>query len=499
MNKKYLFYLVLLILITSICNAEVVINKTVTVDARTLDDIRDSLNPASTNYDTILCKSTSGSYIYVDVDYDTYLLLSPPEGYITINNVANKLNSIIFENSDMEFTNAINLINGIYSVQDIMDYFTGNGYIQADEAATRGLRLANLCINVSYLYDCFFFKQYDVDGYPNTNVISAINILRQIMLESISFLEEAENFYEEIHLGLHPSFKQYQHGVWAKDFRSNNEPPHPGLNLHQYRLSMYGAAGLAALLIAETSAFDNNDDDYAYYAHLDDQALHADMIAMMDYIDTQLESTVMPSVFPDQLKKEGMLAFHTSNSGGYNESIGYASHLLKYITPYFVAKNRVSAGTQNYFNNPYIISWIKDIVRKIVPAGGNTNRGYNWNYNDSSHNSGYYPSVLLFYYHAGNHLQAEKNDAAWQINCAKNNSGNYKYIENGITILESLFIMRYSSMPSISPKISDNMILPSFISDGAWSNSEFTILRAPANSRDEFLSSSSLNILHENS
>lgn len=121
MNKKYLFCLIMLILITSICNAEVVINKTVTVDSSTLDDIRDSLNPASTNYDTILCKSTSGSYIYVDVDYDTYLLLSPPEGYITINNVANKLNSIIFENSDMEFTNAINLINGIYSVQDIMD------------------------------------------------------------------------------------------------------------------------------------------------------------------------------------------------------------------------------------------------------------------------------------------------------------------------------------------------------------------------------------------
>lgn len=490
MKTRCFIVLILLVGLMSICNAQNVITETITVNQATLTAIRSSLVWGSNNYDPILSGLQQRSNDDIEIEGEISPL-TPPTGYVRITQAANNLNSVLFEyptNQQFFNTAIITPINNISSVEEIMNYFTGFGYQigEIEEAARRGLNLANITINASYVYDCLYYKQ-DTD----TLIISAVGTLRQVMLVCLGLLEDAEDFYDGIYAGNTSGYLQFQHGFWAKDFRTTaqgdlfGEPPYPGLNLHQYRLDMYGAAGLAALLIAETSE--------------DDPMLQAEMLNMVDYIDTKLEEFVMPQVFPEESRKIGMLAFHTSNSGGYNESIRYAGYVLKYLTPYFVARQRLSSGSKNYFNNPYVAFWINDMAKKVVPAGGSM--GKNWNYNDGGYSTSFTPGVLLFFYHAGNDLLTEKNNAAWLVNCSRNSNGDYYYaeFERIDLLIASPFIMRYSSEPSCSPKISEVSILPDFIQNGAWSNSEFSILRPPTNSKTEFLTSASLNVAHENS
>lgn len=169
MKSRCFIVLILLVGLMSICNAQNVITETISVNQATLTAIRSSLVSGSNNYDPILSELQQRSNDDIEIEGEISPL-TPPTGYVKITQAANKLNEALFDADQIDQQDAFDAIilsinNDISSVDEIVDYFTiGTATGAFDDAARRGLNLANLTINASYLYDCLYYKQYDDEG-----------------------------------------------------------------------------------------------------------------------------------------------------------------------------------------------------------------------------------------------------------------------------------------------------------------------------------------------
>ncbi|MDP3113270.1 MAG: hypothetical protein Q8M98_00710 [Candidatus Cloacimonadaceae bacterium] len=332
--------------------AQTLIDRTITVNAQTLDDMRNSItNPSSEYYDQFLVPyRSSGSQQEVEeMNPPSYVIGTDYRRILDATRI--DLKNAMFGTNQLSAISDIN--NRLYSISNdyltiLEDSFTD----EPVEGTSRALHLSYLAISTSMLYDClyYYYSEMDTSNMYHSN----LSKLKNILLMCKDLMLETEAYYDSIfnNPGSYPNYNQYKHGYWSQDFPSYDQPEYPGFSLIQYRLGMYGALGLTALLLSVT-----------------DPSLHDEMSSIVSYVDNRLVSANVPITFLPGYQKTGMLDFHTSRSGAYFESMGYMGFLMQQLAPYFVAKTRLSNGSVNYFNNPKIVSWTCDMTQKMSPTG----------------------------------------------------------------------------------------------------------------------------------
>ncbi|MDD3104232.1 MAG: heparinase II/III family protein, partial [Candidatus Cloacimonetes bacterium] len=477
---KTLVSLIISIISCGFMYAQTFIDRSITIDAQTLTDIRSSISDSSSEYyDHFLNSFLDSARVRYEDDDMRANRYVPGQDYLSIRNSAYKLGKAMFGTNQLSAISGIN--DELYSISD--DYLTileDSFKDTSVESTDRALKLSYLAINTSMLYDCLYYYYSDMDS-TNTYYHNLCK-LKNIMLMCKDIMLETEAYYDSIFANpssFPTSYKQYQHGYWAHDFPASEQPDYPGFSMIQYRLGMYGALGLTALLLSVT-----------------DPSMYDEMSDIVAYVDSQLVSTNVPITFLQEHQKAGMLYFHTSKSGAYFEGVNYMGFLIAQLAPYFVARNRLSAGSTNYFNNQYIISWICDVTQKLSPTGED------WAYNDAKYIQEIEPSVAYAFYQNTSNNQSIDPKCSWYIRTKKDlNSDSYKIISSGW--LPCNFFVQYLSNPYKQPKILNYTEVPNSVGFESWSNSEFSVLTKVSES-SAFTSQTyhlkpTLKIVHENS
>ncbi|MDP2173430.1 MAG: NosD domain-containing protein, partial [Candidatus Cloacimonadaceae bacterium] len=458
---KRLFILCYLLGMMSSIFAVYVINRTITINAATLAAMRSSASPASTFFDPYIDNLSESNSILIQDDANLSMTRAVPDTISKMNDAVNlplRLNEAMFEES-----NNLNYINNILSDLSYVpsDTVSALYYFRntSEPADARALHLTYYTINAAMLYDCLY--------YVPTSIVpdSAKLKLRDILLASIHLTVETIDSYNDL--------SSIQNKRWEENLPVSYA--YPAFSIIQYRLQMFGAMGLAALLLRES-----------------EPSLVNEMNGHLDYINNVLLNEPIPYTFPADKQYQGMLAFHTTNSGAYFESLGYQGQLLQMLCPFFTAYRRLSNGNVNYYNNQYIVSWINDLTRKVTPTEAD------WPYNDDWGRKSVNPSPVFFYYNNSNN-QEVRNKCAWYVKSKPTSS----YASYG-DACRSYILAKYLSDPSVSPGISSLDYIPEFIRQGSSSNSEYSILRKPISgdfttTLSEFKNAASMCILHENS
>ncbi|MCB5267012.1 MAG: right-handed parallel beta-helix repeat-containing protein [Candidatus Cloacimonetes bacterium] len=461
--------------------AQTLIDRTITINAQTLVDIRNSINnPSSEYYDQFLVPYRS------DGTQQEVEELNPPSYAIGTdyehirNSVRGYLKSAMFGTNQLS---AISGINGeLYSISDdYLNILEDSFKDTSVEGTSRALHLSYLAISTSMLYDCLYYYYSEMD---TSNVYhSNLSKLKNIMIMCKDLMLETDAYYDSIfnNPGSYPNYNQYKHGYWAHDLPSTHQPDYPGFSMIQYRLGMYGALGLTALLLSAT-----------------DPGLHDEMSSIVSEVDDLLGSANVPVTFLPEYQKTGMLDFHTSKSGAYFESMGYMGFLMQQLAPYFVARKRLSNGSVNYFNNPKIVSWTCDMAQKISPSGED------WAYNDSQHLLKTNPCIAYSFYQNTSNTLSLGTKCSWYLRTKRDLNGILSgCINYGNALPYSDFFVLYFSSPYKQPKILNSTEVPSTIGSGSWSNSEFSVLsKIPFNSSltsDTYRLKPTMQIVHENS
>ncbi|MCB5260786.1 MAG: heparinase II/III-family protein, partial [Candidatus Cloacimonetes bacterium] len=486
MKKLILF--ALCIMLGSLLFAQTTVFRTVTIDSLTLADMRNSVsNSSSEYYDEFLYQnrtsSTQQEYEpeFPDSPSSSSSPYDPGPDYLRIKHSAYLLKNAIFGSSQLTNLETINL--NIASITDDLSLLSASFTDTLVECTDRALKLGYLAINASMLYDCLYhyYQNMDTSDPYYAPYDENLGKLKNVMLMCTDLMMSSEAYYRLIfeNPGSFPnSYNKYQHGYWAHNFPSSAQPEHPGFSLIQYRLSMYGALGLTSLLLSVT-----------------DSSIEDEMLDIVSYVDSMLVTAEIPLTFSDEYKKAGMLAFHTSNSGAYFESMCYMNFLMQHLSPYFVARKRLSNNNVNYFDNPYIVSWITDMTQKVSPTGED------WAYNDSKYLEAITPCIAYAFYQNTSESQNISSKCSWYIR-TKKDWGFGSLIENG-HIESSKFYVLYFSDPYKFPKMLNSNDIPNVISEGSWSNSEFSVLTAlpdvPAVDSAVYRSKPTMQITHENS
>lgn len=477
---KTLVSLIISITLCGFMYAQTFIDRSIAIDAQTLTDMRNSIsNPSSEYYDQFLndFRDLMRSR-YEDDDMRANRYVAGPD-YKRIRDSSYNLGKAMFGADQLSIIDSINISLNSISIDyitELEDSFTDTSV----EGTDRALKLSYLAINTSMLYDCFYYYYSEMDS--TDTYYQNLYKLKNIMLMCKDIMLETEAYYDSIFANpssFPTSYKQYQHGYWAHDFPSSQQPDYPGFSMIQYRLGMYGALGLTALLLSVT-----------------DPSLHDEMSDIVAYVDSQLVSTNVPITFLQEYQKAGMLYFHTSKSGAYFEGVNYMGFLMVQLAPYFVARNRLSAGSTNYFNNQYIISWICDMTQKLSPTGED------WAYNDAQYLQEIEPSVAYAFYQNTSNNQSIDPKCSWYIRTKKDlNSNNTNVIPYGW--LPCNFFVQYFSNPYKQPKILNYTEVPNSVGFESWSNSEFSVLtKVPESSAltsQTYHLKPTLKIVHENS
>lgn len=464
---KHLFLCCFLIGMMSSIYGEYVISRTITVNDSTLAAMRSSILPGSPSHDPLIDNLSEANSIVIHDDATTMSRSVPDEVNYMNYAVNNNLNGALF--SDLVDESSIRSILTFYLPQvPLADTVAALAYFRrpGEDAAGRGLHLTYYTINAAMLYDCLYYVPTNIVA-DTTLITVTLNNLKNILLASIHLTMETIQSYE--------TESDVAHREWGY---IPDDRLYPGLSIIQYRMQMFGAMGLAALLLRETSP-----------------ELADEMNAHLDYINNVLLNQPIPETFPTDRQYPGMLAFHTTNSGAYFESMDYLGQVIQMISPFFTAYKRLSGGSINYFNNQYIVSWINDLTRKVVPTESD------WSYNDDWGGSSSGPktnpgSVFFYYNNTGN--QDVRSKCSWYVKCKP---ASPVYASYGYACNSGIFV-KYLSNPFLDGMNSVDYI-PSFISQGS-SNNEYTILRNPIDGDlttilTEFKNAASMYILHENS
>ncbi|MCB5270755.1 MAG: heparinase II/III family protein [Candidatus Cloacimonetes bacterium] len=388
------------------------------------------------------------------------------------------MKNAIFGSSQLTNLETINL--KIASITDDLSLLSASFTDTLVECTDRALKLGYLAINASMLYDCLYhyYQNMDTSNPYYAPYDGNLDKLKNVMLMCIDLMMSTETYYESIFDIPSSSYLKYKHGYWASNFPKSPHPVYPGFSLIQYRLSMYGALGLTSLLLSAT-----------------DSSIEDEMLDIVSYVDSMLVTSEIPLTFSDEYKKAGMLAFHTSNSGAYFESLGYLGFLMEHLSPYFVARKRLSVSSVNYFDNPYIVSWISDLTQKVSPTGED------WVYNDSKYLRKINACVAYAFYQNTTDSQNINNKCSWYIRTKRDWLTTTPLLLQGW--MDSYFYVLYFSDPYKFPKMLNCNDIPNVISEGSWSNSEFSVLTAlpdvPAVDSAVYRSKPTMQITHENS
>lgn len=334
-----------------------IINRTITIDEVTLAAMRGASVPGSSLFDPYIndlsdanCidftdDASSGFNRVVPVIVERMYNATSQPSMLNEALFTEYLNSSYFENilTELAFNHATAL-----------EYFRNS----SDSAYQRALDLTYTTINAAMLYDCLYYA-------PRDNVPDSVKVkLRDILTTCVRLGRETIASYD--------SMATVANREWGVGIPENYALP--SFSIIQYRLQMLGAMGLAALLLRETvpSLYDEMSNDH------------------LDYVEDMLLRELIPYTFATDKQSQGMLAFHTTNSGAYFESLGYQGQLLQMLFPFFTAYKRLTSDGVNYYNNESIVSWINDLTRKVTPTEAD------WPYNDDWGERATNPSPIIF-------------------------------------------------------------------------------------------------------
>jgi hypothetical protein len=360
-----------------------IINRTITIDAVTLAAMRSSSVPASHLFDPYIDNLSDTNSVLFHDDATTDLTRDVPETITKMNEAVNDYlyNALFTDPSDsLSIWNIVDYLSDYVPSDTVaaLGYFINAGITDPDSlvaADRRALDLTYYTINAAMLYDCLYYA-------PSGNVPDSVKSkLRDILLACIHLTRDTIDSYD--------SLSQVQQTQWGINIPKTHH--YPGFSIIQYRLQMFGAMGLAALLLRETVP-----------------SLYDEMSSHLDYINNILLDEPIPDAFPIDKQYQGMLAFHTTNSGAYFESLGYQGQLLQMLCPFFTAYKRLTSGAVNYYNNQYIVSWINDLTRKVTPTEAD------WPYNDDWGRKSINPSAVFFYYNNSNN-QDVRSKCSWYV------------------------------------------------------------------------------------
>ncbi len=462
--KRFIMTITLFLVISSIWGIYV-IPRTITVDSLTLSALRNSLSPASPAYDPYIADLSDSDDNVIPLGGDLLSTSDVPDY------VEEMSRAVILHLQDALFvenwnTGTVQQIVNILANSIPADTSSALAYFQTPtDCLVRALQFSYYTQNAAMLYDCLYYA-------PAANVPDSIKTkLRDILYATIRLTMNSIDSYSDL-----PDVQQREWGIGIPD-----DHEYPGFSIIQYRLQMLAASGLAALLLKETVP-----------------AWMNEMNEHLDYVNDVLFQQAMPSTFPSNEQFQGMLALHTGKSGAYIEGLEYQSFVLQNLSLFFTAYKRLSIGSVNYFNNQYYVAWINDLIAKGVPTGAD------WPYNDNHGKNWVSPGPIIFYYNNISNPELREKCAWYYKQKYGSNSTNYSYSTSGRLSCPSNLLVKYLSDPFILPRISSINSVPSFISRGSLSNSEFTILRKPiAGDISAAISGvnevASMYILHENS
>ncbi len=506
------------------------ITRTLTMDCTSFSDVYKSINgrgippDQSTNTpNTFLSQSKDvivGGYNYKGEDIDR-------SSYEVANYIADLANyllpAIISTNHLTEF---MDIDDTLYELTNGSDAFTENGLFNyftsynADEnAKTRALYLCYLTVKASAVFDALYYYYYEISspGYD----LQKLNTLRRIVKSCYDLLEFIDYAYCDPVHGLQTENNHYAWGspndpyyldgngnqVFTPDevfdpVTNNNIYVYlPKYYLIQDRLMMNTAWGYAALVLRKDAEITQPSGYLTYIA---------EMNTCINNIKNMLTSDAYPNVGTCQ-NKTGLLAFHTNDSGGYIESLGYLNWVMMFSCPFFSNLARLSptdSAYYNYYDNPYIIGWINDITEKTTPYLGD------WAYNDtyyvgygSVRNPNYIGDqgnlncfmgcVAACYYYNSSNSNNIKSKCSWYINSRRLDIVGYPGLfEWGeFYIYELLYLSNPNEqMPEVTAPIP-----PTSYSQGSWTNSEFGILRKPITNTDDLVNNPSMYITFKHS
>lgn len=466
--KRVFLFCVLLGMMSSICG-DYVISRTITINESQLAAMRSSTFPGSPSHDPLIDSLSESNSLLIHDDA-TYMTRTVPDSVSYMNSAVNdNLYEALFSDTYDEIRIRSILLSYLPHVP-IADTVAAFAYFRhpGEDALGRALDLTYYTINAAMLYDCLYYVPTNFVVSQPTLITDTLNNMKDILLASIHLTMETIASYDTMLV--------VEHREWGTNIPSWY--PYPGFSIVQYRLQMFGAMGLAALLLRETTP-----------------AVADEMNAHLDYINNVLLTQPIPDTFPADRQHQGMLAFHTTVSGAYFESMDYLGQVLQMISPFFTAYKRLSGGSMNYYNNQYIVSWINDLTRKVTPNKSD------WSYNDDWAGSDGEPtinpgSVFFYYNNTGN--QDVRSKCAWYVKCKPAPT----YASYG-QACRSDILVKYLSDPVVEG-ISSVDYIPSFISQGSSSSSEYSILRNPIDgdltaTLLEFDNAASLYVVHENS
>lgn len=429
----------LFVIIISSVFGTYVIPRTITVDTQTLSALRSSLLPANPYYDPYIADLSDSDVIVMPEEDDSLPLRDFPLEMSKMNEAVKYFLEDALFSEGLDVTRINNIVNilsyDIPPASTALNFFTDTSY----EALDRALLLVYYTQNAAMLYDCLYYTSASL--VPDSIKIK----LRDILRGAIQLTEDTINSYSGL--------SRVDHSQWGVNLPRDYQ--YPGFSIIQYRFQMLAASGLAALLLRETVP-----------EWVDEMNEH------LDYVNNEYLHQPMPSTFPPSEQFQGMLALHTGNSGAFIESLGYQSSMHQRLSPFFTAYKRLSGGSVNYYNNQYYVTLINDLIAKGAPTGAN------WPYNDDYANEFVSPGPVIFYYNNTN-SDAVREKCPWYYKSKPSWTYPYQYTSTSTSACPSNLLVRYLSDPFILPRLSSINSVPSFLSQGSQSNSEFTILREP--------------------
>lgn len=462
------------------CYAFGQITQTLILDSTALTNLRTSLGLA----DSFLAQSMSstyGPYRTDDNDLRDYGILT------SVTTMANNLQSALFgTNQSIVVANINTSLNNLnFDYNDFRDYYlshisTHNGVTDTTEAWARSLHLCYLTERASSIFDAFY------SSADSTN----LNKLRTIISSCVDMIDYIKAKYDSLSV----PFNRYYWGV-AKDsypdfVENGNDIYLPSFSTVQLKLLFCTAWGYGALVLKKDAQIRG------------DATTENKMNQYLSVIDSMLTTIHYPQ-FAD-FQRQGLLAFHTNNSGGYIESLGYLDMVMTMSSPFFTTYVRM--GGINYYNNNYIMGWIEDAINKTTPYLGD------WAYNDTnyrgygnvSYGSTAGPKLNTIINGVAEFFYNNTNNAALRNKCtgyvhSRRVNGYYP----GIIFLGSYnnYLMLYNSNPTRNLGTATDY--PDGMKNGTWSNSEFTVLKknpsVTATLSEELVNNPSMYITHKNS
>lgn len=224
------------------------------------------------------------------------------------------------------------------------------------------------------------------------------------------------------------------------------------------------------------------------------------------------------SPLPAETPFYGFNDYLTTNSGMFIGGLTYQNRFF-YLSNLFLTALKRTKGVNLYnstndWNCDMIPRMVRYTLRRIDPELHHITYGDDWRYNgiesDGDINIKIDHSIqiergLLSFYYQNTDDPESHDDIRWYVSALKNSDNNTSggwpreiYEHDFASSFET--VMNYQAASDGGPvSVTSGGPLPSYISQGTYSNSESTILRSPTSSYSEYKTSNMLVVNHENS